>query len=64
MSTIYPANDGLDGRFHDSAARQFHHQVVADFVFGHGCGNITRHAEKALQGRADSQSDSFRDGKD
>lgn len=31
-------HDGLDCRLHDSAARQFHPQVVADFVFGHGYG--------------------------
>jgi hypothetical protein len=36
-STIYPVKNGVDGRFRDSAARQFHHQVdqvVADFVLG------------------------------
>jgi hypothetical protein len=27
-------NDGFDRRFHDSAARQFHQQVVADLVLG------------------------------
>jgi hypothetical protein len=29
-------DDGLDRRLNDSASRQFHLHVVADFVFGHG----------------------------
>ena len=29
-------HNGLDCRFHDSAARQFNQYTVADFVFGHG----------------------------
>jgi hypothetical protein len=28
-------NNGFDSRLHDSAARQFHQDVVADFVFAH-----------------------------
>jgi len=32
----------LNGRFNDSAARQFHLHTVADFVIGHGCGILPR----------------------
>lgn len=41
--TICPINDGLDGRFRDSASAQFNEHAVSDFAFGHGCG-ILYHA--------------------
>jgi hypothetical protein len=46
--TICPINDGLDGRFHDSASAQFNEHAVSDFVFGHGCGILYHAASSEL----------------
>jgi hypothetical protein len=34
---------------YDSAARQFHQQVVADFVLGHGCGILSTPCRESVQ---------------
>jgi hypothetical protein len=36
--TFCGLNDGLDGRFQDSAAAQFDERAVVDFMIGRGCG--------------------------
>ena len=41
-------SDGLDGRFHDFAARLFDEDAVSDFVFVHGCG-ILCHAMPGIR---------------
>jgi hypothetical protein len=41
----------LDGRFNDSAARQFHLHTVADFVIGHGCRILPRAVEQPYSER-------------
>ena len=46
--TICPINDGLNGRFRDSASAQFNEHAVSDFAFGHGCGILYHAASSEL----------------
>ena len=46
--TIGCIHDGLDGRFHDFAARLFDKDAVSDSVFGNGCG-ILFHAMPGIR---------------
>src|SRR5271157_2313911 len=43
MKPVCRINDGFDSRLHNSAARQFHQQVVGDSVFAHCCGILPHH---------------------